>query len=89
MKNLLLGLLLIVGVGAGFFIYYYWQDSSDLSEKTVFETSELVQEDSAVLDNQPEEAGEVVSAVDETSEALEIDEEADTTTAEELDTATD
>lgn len=93
MKNLLLGLLLIVGVGAGFFIYYYWQGSTDLSEKTVFEPSELVQENSAVLDNQPEDVGETVLEPEEVLEdeekTDEIDEEADTTTAEELDTDTD
>lgn len=93
MKNLLLGLLLIMGVGAGFFIYYYWQGSTDLSEKVVFETSELVREDSVVSDNQPEETGEAVlepaEVIADKEKTVEIDEEVATATEEEADTVTD
>jgi hypothetical protein len=44
MKNLFFALLLVLGVGLGFFLYYYWQNHDDLTEKTIFETKEIVSE---------------------------------------------
>jgi len=81
MKNLLLGLLLVFATGAGFFIYYYWQSSDDLSEKTVFEPSELVQEEPVVIDNQSAESEikpVVINPVVETEDEEVVEEVADT-----------
>jgi len=44
MKNLFFALLLVLGIGLGFFLYYYWQNHDDLTEKTVFETQEIISE---------------------------------------------
>lgn len=63
MKNLLFGLLVVLAVSAGFFAYYYWQNSEDLSEKTVFETKEIISEQGVVEENIFNEALETENVV--------------------------
>lgn len=75
MKNLLLGLLVMLAVGVGFFTYYYLQNSEDLSEKTVFETKEIIAEQVVVEENTVNEAFETENVVPVETKNVENNEE--------------